>query len=188
MCGIVGIASIAPVPDRQIFARMRDTLECRGPDGAGEWWSADGRVGLEHRRLAIIDLSPSGAQPMSYASDALHITLNGEIYNYRELRDELAGRGHRFTSTSDTEVLLAAYRQWGVDCLAHLTGMFAFGLYDAAERRLLLARDRAGERPLFYRHAGGRLFFASELKALLLHPAVPREVSADALEFYLAYG
>lgn len=160
----------------------------RGPDGTGEWWSSDGRVGLAHRRLAIIDLSPGGAQPMTEATGRVHITLNGEIYNYRALRDELRSLGHTFRSQSDTEVLLHSYLEWGVDCLKKLNGMFAFGLYDEAEQRLLLARDRAGEKPLFYTHSNGILRFGSELKSLLVDPSLRRVVSLQALDHYLAYG
>src|SRR6267143_703543 len=188
MCGIVGIASKSPFRgDRGILSRSCETLRHRGPDSSGEWWSTDGRVGLAHRRLAIIDLSPGGHQPMA-ACGRLHVTFNGEIYNYRELRAELVKQGHRFHTQSDTEVMLTAYLEWGTDFLSHLNGMFAFGLYDEAKNRLLLARDRAGEKPLFYTHSGGSLRFASELKALLADPSIPRRVDLEALDHYLAYG
>ena len=121
----------------------------RGPDDAGEWWSGDGCVGLAHRRLSIIDLSAAGHQPMQDASGALRVVFNGELYNFLDLRRELEAAGHVFCSQSDTEVLLAAYRQWDVECLTHFNGMFAFALYDARQRRLFMARDRAGEKPLF---------------------------------------
>jgi asparagine synthase (glutamine-hydrolysing) len=170
------------------LAAMRDTLDHRGPDDAGIWWAADRCVGLAHRRLAIIDLSPGGHQPMADVTGRLWITQNGEIYNYRELRRELEGRGHRFRTASDTEVILESYRAWGPECLARLDGMFAFALYDSAIRRVLLARDRAGEKPLFYRHEPGRLVFASELKALMADPRFPRELDLHALDHYLAYG
>ena len=189
MCGICGIveASNRRV-DGALLARMSETLRHRGPDDEGHWCATDARVGLAHRRLAIIDLSPAGHQPMSDEAGRLWVTYNGEIYNYRELREELRGRGHRFRTASDTEVLLAAYREWGTECPGHLDGMFAFALYDTAERRLFLARDRAGEKPLFVHHAAGRLAFASELKALMADPAFPRRLSPDALDYYLAYG
>ena len=160
----------------------------RGPDDAGLWWSADACVGLAHRRLAIIDLSPGGHQPMQDAGGGLCIVFNGEIYNFAELRGELAAKGHGFRSKSDTEVILAAYREWGTDCLARLNGTFAFALYDLRQRRLFLARDRAGEKPLFYAPAPGALRFASELKGLMADPALPRRLDAEALDCYLAMG
>jgi asparagine synthase (glutamine-hydrolysing) len=160
----------------------------RGPDAAGFWRSGDGEVALAHRRLAIIDLSPAGQQPMCDERGELHIVLNGEIYNYIELRKELRGRGHRFRSESDTEVLLAAFREWGHDCLQRLNGMFAFAIYDSRDRRVLLARDRAGEKPLFYARAGRRLVFASELKALMALPGFERQLDVDALQFFFTYG
>ena len=160
----------------------------RGPDDAGEWWSPDGRVGLAHRRLSIIDLSPLGHQPMHLPECGLSVVFNGEIYNHHALRDELASLGFAFRSHSDTEVLLAAYAAWGEDCLARFNGMFAFALYDAPQQKLFLVRDRAGEKPLFYRLANGRLEFASELKALLANPANPRRIDAEAMDCYLAMG
>lgn len=188
MCGIVGIASRSPAIDRELPQVMRDRMRHRGPDDAGIWQSPDGRVTLAQRRLAIIDLSPGGHQPMSDASGQLWLTFNGEIYNYRSLRQELEKRGHAFRTAGDSEVILEAYRAWGVDCVSHLNGMFAFGLFDRRAGRLFLARDRAGEKPLFYHHAGSRLAFASELKALMADPSLPRELDLDALNTYLAYG
>src|SRR5206468_5652525 len=135
------------------------TMRHRGPDDQGVWRSADGRVGLGHRRLSIIDLSPAGHQPMIDESARLSISYNGEIYNFLELRDELAKIGYRFRTRSDTEVILAAYQEWGVDCPKKLNGMFAFALYDENRQRLFLARDRAGEKPLFYRHQHGSFLF-----------------------------
>ncbi len=160
----------------------------RGPDGAGEWWSEDGRVGLGHRRLSILDLSPLGQQPMLDNTCGLAIAFNGEIYNHRELRRTLAAQGYTFRSRSDTEVLLAAYAIWGEDCLEHLNGMFAFALYDSRHRTVFLARDRAGEKPLFFRESAHTLQFASELKALLADPAAPRQIDPGALDCYLALG
>jgi asparagine synthase (glutamine-hydrolysing) len=188
MCGIVGVASRATASDGRALEAMRDRVRHRGPDDAGTWLSADACVGLAHRRLSILDLSPAGHQPMLREEGRLALTFNGEVYNYRELRDELVALGERFATGTDTEVVLAAYRQWGEGCVARLEGMFALALWDAERRRLFLARDRAGEKPLFYRHAGGRLAFASELKALMADPAFPRELDRGALEFYLAYG
>ena len=188
MCGIVGIASRFPINEPHLLKAMRDTMRHRGPDDQGAWFTADGRVGLAHRRLAIIDLSAAGHQPMLDASGQFCITYNGEIYNYQEVRRELEGLGHRFRTASDTEVILEAYRAWGTACLNHLNGMFAFGLYDSREHRLFLARDRAGEKPLFYRLSGGTFTFASELKALMADPSFPRRLDMEALDYYLAFG
>lgn len=185
MCGIVGCTdSLAEL------TQARDSMQHRGPDDAGLTWGSmpDHQVGLAQRRLAIIDCSPAGHQPMVDRQQEMTIVFNGEIYNFLELRAELESRGHRFRSRSDTEVLLAAYRQWGDDCPARLNGMFAFCIYDTARQKLFLARDRAGEKPLFYCHMNGRLIFASEIKALLQLPGVSRQLNHDALEFYLAYG
>jgi asparagine synthase (glutamine-hydrolysing) len=188
VCGIVGIASQISVSDRVWIAAGRDALRHRGPDDAGEWWSVDGCIGLGHRRLAIIDLSPAGRQPMHDASGELCIVFNGEIYNFADLRRELAAMGHAFRSHSDTEVILVAYRAWGTDCLSRLNGMFAFALYDGRQRQLFMARDRAGEKPLFYALANGTLRFASELKGLMADPTMPRRIDPEALDCYLAMG
>lgn len=160
----------------------------RGPDDAGEWWSEDGQVGLGHRRLSILDLSPLGHQPMVDSARGLTIAFNGEIYNHRELHNRLAAYGYSFRSRSDTEVLLAAYAIWGEGCLEYLNGMFAFALYDARHRVIFLARDRVGEKPLFFCQAGQTLRFASELKALLADPTSSRRIDQDALDCYLALG
>ena len=188
MCGIAGVARTRPVEDQSVLVAMRDSLRHRGPDDAGVWWTPDARVGLANRRLAIIDLSSAGHQPMADGSGKAWITFNGEIYNHRDLRRELEARGHRFRTTTDTEVVLEAYAAWGVDCLSRLNGMFAFALYDVQARRLFLARDRAGEKPLFYIHDTNGLAFASELKGLMADPDLPRRLSARAFDHYLAYG
>ena len=188
MCGIVGITNSGGGTSVDLVVRMRDTLRHRGPDDEGSWQSGDGRVALGHRRLSIIDLSSAGRQPMPDATGALQITFNGEIYNYRELRRELEAAGHTFRTSTDTEVLLEAYRHWDLDFLPRLNGMFAFGLFDANRNRLLLARDRAGEKPLFYRANGATFAFASELKALFADPECPRRLDLEALDYYLAFG
>lgn len=188
MCGIIGAASRSPIVELAWLIAGRDAMHHRGPDGAGEWWSSDGCVGLGHRRLAIVDLSPAGHQPMQDASGELCIVFNGEIYNFPHLRNELAAKGYHFRSHSDTEVILAAYREWGTDCLSRLNGMFAFVLYDGRHRQLFMARDRVGEKPLFYSLLNGTLSFASELKGLMANPALPRRVDAEALDCYLAMG
>ena len=188
MCGIVGIVSNTPQIERSWLTIGRDAMIHRGPDDAGEWWSSDGRIGLAHRRLSIIDLTPLGQQPMHSLEYGLSIVFNGEIYNHNELRHELIALGLAFRSHSDTEVLLAAYAAWGEGCLSRLNGMFAFALYDAPKQKMFLARDRAGEKPLFYLLANGCLQFASELKALLANPANPRRINTEALDCYLAMG
>ncbi|MEJ7759408.1 MAG: hypothetical protein WKF55_07415 [Gemmatimonadaceae bacterium] len=138
--------------------------------------------------LAIIDLSPGGHQPMDDAGGDLRIVFNGEIYNFVELRAELRSKGYAFRSESDTEVILASYREWGHDCLSRLNGMFAFALYDGRRAQLFMARDRAGEKPLFYSLTDGVLRFASELKALMADPAFVRHIEPEALDCYLTMG
>lgn len=165
---------------------MCDVMAHRGPDGSGVWTSAG--VGLGHRRLSIIDLAGS-PQPMASADDRAVITFNGEIYNYRELRRELEGLGATFRTDGDTEVILAAWQRWGTDCLARLHGMFAFAIYDKADRTLFLARDRFGVKPLFMAMlSDGSMAFASELKGLMAHPLLRREVDPLAVEDYMAWG
>lgn len=188
MCGIIGIASQSPLQQRESLSLGRETMFHRGPDDAGEWWSRDGCVGVGHRRLAILDLSPAGHQPMHDVTGQLCCVFNGEIYNFLELRSELEAKGHRFCTRTDTEVILAAYREWGTECVLRFNGMFAFGLYDVGQRRLFLARDRAGEKPLYYSCAGGVLRFASELKALMADPAFSRCIDPESLDCYLAFG
>ncbi|MCA9705266.1 MAG: asparagine synthase (glutamine-hydrolyzing) [Myxococcales bacterium] len=183
MCGITGLVGLA---DRPLLEAMTATLRHRGPDAEGialgEGWA------LGHRRLSIIDLA-GGAQPMTSADGAQVLTYNGEIYNFRELRQQLQARGHAFTTRSDTEVLLTAYREWGDGLVDHLGGMFAFGLWDAPRRRLLLARDRVGIKPLYYAvftgPQGPALAFGSEPKALLPCPGVSRALDPVALDAYL---
>jgi asparagine synthase (glutamine-hydrolysing) len=167
---------------------MADSLRHRGPDDCGVWASSDGGVALSQRRLSIIDLSPLGRNPMPWDGGRLWITFNGEIYNFLELREELQRAGHRFRSQTDTEVILAAYDQWGTDAITRLVGMFAFGLWDSARRRLWLVRDRLGKKPLYYTQRDSELQFASELKALLVDQTFRREVDADAIGLYLRYG
>lgn len=163
-----------------------DAQAHRGPDAWGTW--ADGTCALGHRRLSIIDLSEAGRQPMANDDGSIQITFNGEIYNFQTLRAELEALGHHFRTRTDTEVIIHAYEHWGAKCLAKLRGMFAFGLWDQRQQRLLLARDRVGKKPLFYTTAAGLFVFSSELQGLLAHPDVPREVFAPALDSYLSYG
>ena len=178
MCGIAGIHAyldVAPPVDRAELKRINDRMAARGPDGNGLWLSGDGRTGLAHQRLAIIDLSEAGAQPMHSACGRYTITFNGEIYNYRELREELAARGYAFRSGSDTEVLLQLYADCGADMVKKLRGMFAFGLWDAEKRTLLLARDALGIKPLYWADDGWTVRFASQAKALLAGGRVGRD-------------
>ncbi len=186
MCGIVGICEPGrdARADCDVLRRATHRLRHRGPDGEGFYVRPN--VGLGHRRLSIIDLA-GGAQPMFNEDGTIAVVFNGEIYNYRELQQELEGLGHRFASSCDTEAIVHAYEQWGTECLQRFVGMFAFALWDERERTAFVARDRLGKKPLFYHAAGGRLVFASELKALLEHPAVPRKVDPRALDDYLAY-
>ena len=188
MCGIAGLFHPEvpkPVDPRRIRA-MADMLAHRGPDGSGIW-TAPG-VGLGHRRLSIIDIAGS-PQPMLTPDRRIAVTYNGEIYNFAEIRQELEGKGHVFVTAGDTEVILAAWRQWGPDCLSRFNGMFAFALYDADHDALFLARDRLGVKPLHYAElSDGVLIFASELKGLLAYPRMRREVSPQAVEDFLAFG
>ncbi len=192
MCGINGTLVFEHSGFRvtePYLARMRDTMAHRGPDGAGLWLSKDRRVGLGHRRLSIIDLSPTAAQPMSNENETLWISFNGEIYNHVDVRRELDAFGiHRWkTDHSDTEVILHAFEQWGIGCLDKLRGMFAIGLWDARRRELWLVRDRIGVKPLYYSVQNGRLVFASEIKAILEDPDQKRVLSEEALYHYLSF-
>ena len=182
MCGIAGYVGPAPP---ELLPAMVKALDHRGPDDAG--MHVDGDAGLGMTRLAIIDLV-TGRQPMSTDDGALWIVFNGEIYNYRALRAELQARGHVFRTQSDTEVILHAWRAFGEDCATRLSGMFAFALWDARRRALVLGRDRLGKKPLYYWQGDGLFVFASEIKALLCHPAVPRALDPDAFHHYLAFG
>jgi len=183
MCGIAGIfLRNGDTVGEQPLAAMTTCLAHRGPDGDG--FFRRGPVGLGHRRLAIIDLV-TGDQPMSNEGAGVTVVFNGEIYNFRELRRELEARGRRFRTSSDTEVILRAYEEYGVDCLRHLRGMFAFAIWDQRRHRLFLARDRVGIKPLVYAWDGRRLLFASEPKAILEDPSVPRRIDWEALRDYL---
>jgi asparagine synthase (glutamine-hydrolysing) len=169
--------------------QMTDTLTDRGPDSSGTWVDQGGAVGFGHRRLAIIDLSPAGHQPMVSRDGLLVITFNGEIYNYHELRTDLLALGIRFRGNSDTEVLLEACRQWGVvPTLRRLNGIFAFALWDKNSGTLTLARDHMGVKPLYWTEFGGSLIFGSQLKALRAFPLWRPEVDRSALALYHKYG
>ncbi len=186
MCGICGIynfGTLAPAAEAAL-ARAMSAMRHRGPDDNGSY--LDGELGLGNCRLSIIDL-PGGHQPISNEDETLWITFNGEIYNYRELRPELESRGHRFRTSTDTEVILHLYEEHGVSCLDRLRGMFAFALWDRRQRRLLLTRDRLGVKPLFYRLEGGRLIFASELRALRELTEQPLEIDSQAVYDFFCF-
>lgn len=191
MCGIVGIFSPQgrhPV-DLDTLVRMRDTMIHRGPDGADCWTSADRSVGLGHRRLSIVDLSTAATQPMPNEDESIWVTYNGEIYNHLALRQELLAAGHRFrTDHSDTEVILHGYEQWGIDGLVQrIEGDYAIGLWDGKAERLFLIRDRIGVKPLYFTLPDGLVMFASEIKALLEHPAIERDIDPVAMYHYLSF-
>ncbi len=193
MCGIAGLlfpASVtAPVDMKSRLHAMAAAIAHRGPDGDGLWHSPDARVGLAHRRLAIIDLSPEAAQPMTSADDRIWVTFNGEIYNHMALRRELEAAGHQFrTDHSDTEVLIHGYRAWGIEGLANrLDGMFGFALWDMDRQILSLVRDRIGIKPIYFSRAGGVFRFASEIKSLFADLALRREPEPHALGHYLSF-
>jgi asparagine synthase (glutamine-hydrolysing) len=194
MCGIAGWIDLKGRTDRygleSVAARMANALSHRGPDDHGVWADPETGVALGHRRLSILDLSPAGHQPMLSSNGRFVISYNGEIYNFEEIRQELlkANPSPGFRGHSDTEVMLAAFEQWGIEpSLQRMNGMFAFALWDRNERTLILARDRLGEKPLYYGAAGAAFLFASELKAFLQHPAFAAEIDRDALGRYLQF-
>lgn len=187
MCGIAGIIdTTGATPDEGLLKRMHEILAHRGPDDNGTFVGPG--VGLSHRRLSIIDLSPEGHQPMPNKDSTVRIVYNGEIYNYRELAVELEQLGHRFRSHSDTEVILHAYEEWGGACIQRFNGMFAFALWDARRRELFAARDRLGIKPFYYWFNGTRFIFASEIKAILCDPAVALEPDPETIRQYLLFG
>ena len=190
MCGICGIyeyGASEPAINSDLIVRMRDTMTHRGPDDAGVYISQDRRVGFGNRRLAIVDLSPAGRNPMSNEDGRVWITFNGEIYNHESLRPALEAKGHRYRSRTDTETIVHLYEERGLDFVHDLEGDFAIGLWDQSARRLVLVRDRIGVKPLYYTVAGGRLIFASEIKAILEHPSVTRDIDEQALYHYLSF-
>jgi len=185
VCGIAGIFGRA---DQASVQKMTDAMAHRGPDDRGIWSDPEVPAAIGHCRLSIIDLSPAGHQPMSYANGRLWITYNGEVYNFKELRAELEGHGYQFQSNSDTEAILAAYTHWGVKCLKRLRGMFAFAIWDKYERSLLLVRDRFGIKPLYYAQCGSKFIFASEIKAMLASGLISRQTDRQAIWDYLSHG
>jgi asparagine synthase (glutamine-hydrolysing) len=189
MCGICGeVRFDGSVTRADRIAAMRDTLEHRGPDDAGVFVSPDGRAGLGFRRLRIIDLNASANQPMSNEDGSVHVVFNGEIYNFRELRKQLESRGHTFRSRSDTEVIVHLYEDEGPSCVSRLDGMFAIAIWDTRRLSVVLARDRAGKKPLFYVKNASRLVFASEIKALFRDPELSIEVDPSAVPYVFMHG
>ena len=187
MCGITGIYNFADSHgiNADILQKMSDVIRHRGPDADGMYINKN--IGLGHRRLSIIDLSDAGRQPMFSEDKKLAIVFNGEIFNFLDYRDDLIKRGHTFHSQTDTEVIIYLYREYGEDCLQYLRGMFAFALWDEEKQHLFLARDRLGQKPLYYYYDGKRLVFGSELKCLLADPTIPREINYEAFYDYLLY-
>lgn len=188
MCGIIGIASSKNLINENDLIRGRDSMVHRGPDSHGVWLSENKKIGFGHRRLSIIDLTDAGHQPMTNLDQNISIVFNGEIYNYVDLRKELQALGYDFRSDSDTEVLLNSYIEWGVDCLDKLNGMFAFGLYDKRNNKIFIARDRAGEKPLFYSINNDSLHFSSELKGLIEIDKSIQKIDKKSLNLYLSVG
>jgi asparagine synthase (glutamine-hydrolysing) len=190
MCGIAGFYRPGGLPEAAagVLEAMTTVICHRGPDDSGAWLDGDAGVALGHRRLSILDLSPLGHQPMQCAGGRYAIVFNGEIYNFKELRHQLEGLGHRFRGSSDTEVMLAGISEWEVEgALERFNGMFAFAVWDRAERALHLARDRGGEKPLYYGWMNGTLLFGSELKSLRRHPDFRADLDRDALALYLRH-
>jgi asparagine synthase (glutamine-hydrolysing) len=192
MCAIVGslVTQNSTFEIQHDFINiMRDTMTHRGPDGAGTWVSKDKKIGLGHRRLAILDLSEAASQPMSSQDHNIKIAFNGEIYNHAEIRKELIklGRKRWITSHSDTEVILQAYEEWGIECISKFRGIFGIAIWDARINELILVRDRLGVKPIYYSEHNGRINFASEIKALLKDPDQPKKVDESALIDYLSF-
>jgi asparagine synthase (glutamine-hydrolysing) len=188
MCGISGFIDYSKTSDRSILEKMNRTLAHRGPDGEGYglYETEKAIVGLGHRRLSIIDLTEGGSQPKTFQK--LHITFNGEIYNFEEIKKELEGKGHIFESHSDTEVILHAYKEWGSDALQKFIGMYAFVIYDEEQQKIFACRDRAGVKPFFYYQKDGLFLFASELKAIVQHPKFVKEINLDAAAAFMQFG
>ncbi|PCH98528.1 MAG: asparagine synthase (glutamine-hydrolyzing) [Bacteroidetes bacterium] len=187
MCGIIGRLNYKEAVDEKLFLAMRDTLTHRGPDDFGFYQSDDKRLALGHRRLSINDLSIQGRQPMSNEDGSIWLTCNGEIYNYLELKSELIDLGHKFSSASDSEVIIHGYEEWGSDVVNHLKGMFAFGIWDEKKKQLFLARDRFGIKPLYYYSDENTFIFCSEIKAIREDKKLKKEIDYSSMCNYLTY-
>lgn len=189
MCGICGILNFGKneIDIENLVSRMRDTMVHRGPDDKGLYISPCGNIGLGHRRLSIIDLSPKGKQPMSNEDNTIWIVFNGEIYNYKQLQNMLKKNGHTFKSNTDTETIIHLYEEKGKELLSDLQGMFAFAIWDEKKRKLFLARDRLGVKPLYFMQINHKFLFGSEIKALLADPEAPRKVNEEAFYHYLSF-
>ena len=188
MCGIAGFVDYTKATDREILNKMTSSMAHRGPDGEGYsvFQTSNASIGLGHRRLSIIDLTSGGKQPFNY--DCFHITYNGEVYNYAEIKVELAALGHVFKSHSDTEVIIHAYAEWGQKCLQKFIGMFAFVIYDVSKNEFFGARDRIGVKPFFYYKKDNLFIFSSELKGIIAHPKFNKTINIDAAAAFMQYG
>jgi asparagine synthase (glutamine-hydrolysing) len=187
ICGILNYGNSSTTFDENLLVRMRDTMKHRGPDDAGTFISPRGTTGFGFRRLAIVDLSPAGHQPMQSPDKSITIVLNGEIYNHLVLRREFEAKGYRYASRSDTETIIYAYLEYGVEFVHKLLGMFAIAIWDEPKQRLIVARDRIGIKPLYYTFVDGNFIFGSEVKAILQHTAVHTELNEEALDHYLTF-
>ncbi|PIO04827.1 asparagine synthetase B, partial [Candidatus Woesearchaeota archaeon CG08_land_8_20_14_0_20_43_7] len=181
MCGICGFSG----DDKALVMKMADAIVHRGPDQEGFY--SDKYFSLAHKRLSIIDLSSRGKQPMHNEDGSIIVVYNGEIYNHAKLREELEKKGHRFMSETDTEVIVHAYEQYGSSCVNHFRGIFAFAIYDRNKKQLFLARDHIGVKPLYYHYDGKDIIFASEIKSILLHPSVRRNICKRVVNDYLSF-
>lgn len=188
MCGIIGHISSNPIHDTGWISNGLSIISHRGPDDLNIITNSSQNCVLGHSRLSIIDLSSNGSQPMTCSQTGVYLVFNGEIYNYKEIKHELNSKGVEFNSSSDTEVVLKSYIQWGTDCFSKLTGMFALAIYDEKNKKAIIARDRAGEKPLYYFKNNESLYFCSELKGLLENPNLPRNLSHSSFDSYLYHG
>ena len=186
MCGILGVWDSKNKVKLRDFKNSRDSFIYRGPDDEGMFFDRKANLALGHRRLAILDLTEAGGQPMEFGD--LVIVYNGEVYNFKEVRKELEKKGYKFKSNSDTEVILKSYLEWGKSCVSKFRGMFAFGIWDKKRKKLILCRDRLGIKPLYWYFDGNLFIFASELKAILFYPQVKKELNFEALRYFFQFG
>lgn len=187
MCGFVGVALKSGTLNREAVYRANQNIKHRGPDGEGHWFSPDLRVSLAHRRLSILDITEGSSQPMHHGLAGLSLVFNGEIYNHQEVRRQLEGKGHKFRTRGDTEVILIGYVEWGADLVNNLNGMFSFAIYDSIQNRIFCARDRIGEKPFYFSHNENAFMFGSELKSLF-ELTTDLSINKEALSCYLAKG